>query len=144
MKASTVREAAGERWQILSMPSPFYGEAPVVHPFVAMPYPALHPSRSGAIDLRAPYYRGPRLVIENDRIAEVSLVLRDLDYTSEAQTEALKALRATWGRPRIRRKDAWTWRANDRTVTAEIGSYESRITIRLVPDQQGAGYTGVE
>lgn len=133
MDASSVRAAAGERWQVRYVSSGLYGVPDVAATFFAVPY------ASARYPLDYPIYLGylgwpdegwARVTIEDGRIAEVSLVVRDLGEEGESRADALKALRSTWGRPSVRRRNLWTWRANDRSVTAEIGTYEPHVTVR--------------
>ena len=65
---------------------------------------------------------GLRVVVERDRIVQVSL---ELQY---ADSDVLEALAKQWGRPR-KRNDTWTWQLPDRVVTAEVGAGTSPITI---------------
>ncbi|HEY5926325.1 MAG TPA: hypothetical protein VIV11_31785, partial [Kofleriaceae bacterium] len=67
---------------------------------------------------------GIQVLIDSGRITEVALEFRDPDGSVTTA-----ALRSRWGRPRVAH-DTWTWRTANGTVTAELGDWPKRITIR--------------
>lgn len=126
--ASSVRAAAAERWQKRRVRVDDVLPVSVLEmPYVPDRYPLEYPLFLGYI--RA---LGLQVGIEDGRIAEVSVVLLDLENGPETRADALKTLRATWGRPRTRGQHEWKWRTADRSVAVQVDTYEPTITIRGV------------
>jgi hypothetical protein len=115
-----VRDAARDRWTELE-PNHRY--------LIQVPYPLRSNLFDYAVQLSPHDAPGIQVVIERGRVAEVSLMLRDLD--DDDTSKLLRAtLRSRWGRPRVIREDTWSWRTSDRAVTAEVSDYMPSITIR--------------
>ena len=114
--AESVRQEAGDRWV----------EVEPNHYLIEMPFHFR--SSDSAIgfsqQLSHTHDYGIQVTVERDRIAQVSLTLRD------QSTELAKLLRTRWGRPAAKREDTSTWRTPEQTRTAELWDYESTVTIR--------------
>ncbi len=96
---------------------------------LTVPFPFQPYGFGYAVDMRDADY-GLQLVVAHARIAEVSFMLPDLGDDGVRFLTAKQALLATWGRPRLKTKEMWTWRSSDRLVTAEIGIWRAHVSIR--------------
>lgn len=65
-------------------------------------------------------------------VREVARERWQVRNVSSGRGETRKALRATWGQPNGRGRRQWRWITADRSVTAEVGTHNPRITIRGV------------